>query len=306
MNPNSHVQVRVDLARVRKNVSEIHKRAGVPVIAVVKADAYGTGAIQVTRMIADLVDGFYVFDPAEAVQYELAKTGRRTIAMLCSSKDSNDYISQRVQPVVWEVDSAKTLARARPVLSVDVGQRRYGCAPSIASEIVDAGGIEEAMAHATRLEHVAILKNCVPRGVKLHAAGSALLGAPLAWLDAVRPGLAIYANAVRVSARLIDARDSSGPAGYGGFVTARHGLIRCGYSNGLRLGPCIVNGTRRKLLEVGMQSAFVELGPGDKIGDEVVLLGDGLNERDVASAWRCTPQEALFRLAGAGVREYVE
>ena len=53
-----------------------------------------------------------------------------------------------------------------------------------------------------------------------------------------------------------------------------------------------------------MQSAFVELGPGDKAGDEVVLLGDGLTVYDVANAWGTTPHEALLRLANLGERRY--
>jgi alanine racemase len=157
------------------------------------------------------------------------------------------------------------------------------------------------------LEQVEILKHAVEgMKVKLHAAATALLNEPEAWLDALRPGLALYRAAVRVNAKLIDARDATGPAGYTGFITARHGLIRCGYSNGLRRGPCVVNGQRRKILEVGMQSAFVELGPGDRIGDEVVLLGYDLKDEEIAAAWGASPHEAMFRLAGAGVREYSE
>ena len=308
MSPNPHVQVRVDLSRIRRNVIDISSRTGVAVIAVVKADAYGLGGERVARAIGDLVEGFYVFDPVEALQYRLAETGRRTIAMLAPSDNSTDYVSHKIHPVVWDEGRARTLRGARPVLSVDVGQRRFGCEPRDAKAILQAGALCEAMAHATRAEHIAILTNALAgaSGVRLHAAGSALLADRAAWLDAVRPGLAIYQGAVKISARLIDARDANGPAGYGGFVTARHGLIRCGYSNGLRPGPCLVNGQRRRVLEVGMQTAFIELGRGDRIGDEVVLLGDALTPAEIGAAWNSTAQEALFRLANAGVRDYVE
>lgn len=308
MSPNPHVQVRIDLGRIRANIAEIARRTHVPVIAVVKANAYGAGAEEVSRAIADLVDAFYVFDPAEALQYGLPQTGKRTIAMLCASDDPSDYISHRIHPVVWTTQRAAALRTARPVLSVDVGQKRFGCGPSQAADIIQSGDLHEALAHATRPEHVTILKKAVDgiANVTLHAAGSALLDDPHAWLDAVRPGLAIYHGAVRVSARLIDARNAQGPAGYTGFITERHGVIRCGYSNGLRPGPCLVNGQHRKLLEVGMQSAFVELGPGDKTGDQVILLGESLTESDIASAWESTPQEVLFRLADSGIRSYVK
>jgi alanine racemase len=307
MSPNPHVHVQIDLKKIRGNIEELRRRTGRPVIAVVKADAYGLGATQVAPAIADLVDGFYVFDPAEAIQYGLPATGCRTIAMLCASNDPKDYLSHQIQPVVWDAERAKLLKSAKPILSVDVGQKRYGCEPKDAKAILQAGDIHEAMGHAIRLDQVAILRQAVGgTGVKLHAAATALLDQPEAWLDAVRPGLALYRQAVRISATMIDVRDSTGPAGYSGFVTPRHGLIRCGYSNGLRRGPCLVNGQRRKILEVGMQSAFVELGPADSLGDEVILLGDGLTEDEVAAAWGSSPHEALFRLAGTGVREYRE
>ena len=112
---------------------------------------------------------------------------------------------------------------------------------------------------------------------------------------------------MRVTARLVEARDAPGPAGYGGFVssTGRLGVILAGYSHGVRAGgEVVVNGVRRRVPEVGMQSAFVELGPNDKGGDEVVLLGDGLSVYEVAKAWGTTPHEALFRLATLGERTY--
>jgi alanine racemase len=140
----------------------------------------------------------------------------------------------------------------------------------------------------------------------MHAAGSSLLHEPSAWLDAVRPGLAIYQGAVRVSATLVEVRKSKGPAGYSGFEVPWHGVILAGYSNGLRTGPCLVNGQPSRILEAGMQSAFVEVQPGDQAGSsEVILLGDSLSEAEVGKAWGTTPHEALLRLAGAGIRSYV-
>ena len=65
-----------------------------------------------------------------------------------------------------------------------------------------------------------------------------------------------------------------------------------------------MNGKKRRILEVGMQSAFVELEPGDREGDEVVLLGDDLTAEEIAQAWGCTPHEVLVRLSCAGRKDY--
>ena len=84
-------------------------------------------------------------------------------------------------------------------------------------------------------------------------------------------------------------------------------MIRAGYRNGLRPGPCRVGEGSSRVLEVGMQSAFVECGPADRVGDDVVLLGGdagGPTEAAVAAAWGVSPQEVLVRLAAAGPRRY--
>jgi alanine racemase len=102
----------------------------------------------------------------------------------------------------------------------------------------------------------------------------------------------------------VETRKTQGAAGYSGFTSRFHGVILAGYSNGLRPGPCLVNGRRSRIPEVGMQSAFVELQGDEKPGDEVVLLGDSLTEQDVAHAWNTTAHEALLRLTGMGPRSY--
>lgn len=299
----------VDLARVRANAEAIVARTGVPLIAVVKADAYGLGARAVARTLADLAAAFYVFDASEAVQYELPATGKPTIALLGDSADAADYVAHHIRPVAWTVERAAALRAARPVLSVDTGQQRFACPIGSVGRVLETGKVDEAFTHAsTAAQARAFAEALGGRGLKLHAAGSALLDEPAAWLDAVRPGLALYRGAARVTARLVEARDATGPAGYSGFTppAGRHGVIRAGYADGLRPGgPCAVNGRRRRLPEVGMQTAFVELGPGDRAGDEVVLLGDGVTEADAAAAWGTTPQEVLVRLCGLGERSYL-
>ncbi len=308
MTPSAHVNVHVNLPRIRANVEAIRARTGKPVIAVVKADAYGLGARIVAQFIADLVEAFYVFDFAEAVSYRLDETNRPTLALMGTSDDPEDYLARKVRPIVWTMERALALRAARPVLSVDTGQQRFGCAPEDVDAVKRAGKCDEAMTHASTLAQAQVLHDLLANRARLHAAGTALLDEPAAWFDAVRPGLAMYRGAVRVSAALVDARDTRGPTGYSGFVspTGRHGVILAGYSNGLRPGPCLVNGERRSVLEVGMQSAFVELGAHDKIDDDVTLLGDTLTEDDVATAWGTSPHHALLQLASSGDRIYRE
>jgi alanine racemase len=309
MEPSRHVTVRIDLARIRENAARIASATGVDVIAVVKADAYGLGARAVAEALRDLVSGFYVHDLHEAVRDQLWKlTGKPIIALLGQSPDAKDYIEQHVHPVVWDAQRASRLRRARPVLNVDTGQQRFACPAGDVGAVIAAGQIDQAMTHAATSAQVEMLRSIgAEHGIaRLHAAGSSLLEHRPAWLSAVRPGLALYRDALRVSTRLVDARDSTGPAGYSRFVVPRHGVILAGYSHGLRPGVCLVNAQRRRIIEVGMQTSFVELSAGDRAGDEVGLFGDGLGPEEIAQSWGTTPHEALVRLAGAGSqRRYV-
>jgi alanine racemase len=308
MSPSASVTVRIDLQKIRDNAQSIRSLTGVELLAVVKADAYGLGATRVVPALADIVDGFCVFSFSEAVEARIWETtGKRTIAL---GPDLNvnvdEYLKERVNPSVWELKRAETARAAKPVLSIDTGMQRFCCPADQIEAILSSGQFDEAFTHATRLEQVEMLVKLVGnRGLKLHAAGSSLFHEPSARLDAVRPGLALYQGAVRVSTRLIDVRKSNGPVGYSGFSANHHGVIRAGYSNGLRSGPCLINGLRSRILEVGMQSAYVETIAADRVGDEVVLLGDGLTEAEVAAVWKSGPHEVLTKLCGAGVREYV-
>src|SRR4051812_37426755 len=102
MTPSRHVTVRIDLARIRSNTQSIAQQTSVPIIAVVKADAYGLGAAAVVPAIADLVAGFYVFDLAEALAANLAATGKPTIAMQAGAADAAAFLAANVRPVVWD------------------------------------------------------------------------------------------------------------------------------------------------------------------------------------------------------------
>lgn len=306
-----HVTVRIDLHRVRDNVVSIKRETGVEVWPVIKADAYGLGASRVALAVRDAADGFCVFSLREAVDIELDQIAKRPIIAIGPPEtlDVEAYRSAHVRPAVSTVDEATALRAADPVLAIDTGMQRFACPPEHVNAALRAGNIREAFTHATRLEHVEqLLELTRDKDLKLHAAATALLHEPAARLNATRPGLACYRGAVDVSMKLHDARDSRGPIGYTGFVTetGRHGVILAGYSNGLRPGICLVNGERRRIMEVGMQSAYVELGPDDKTSDEVILVGRGLREADVAAAWQMGEHQALFQLTGCGQRTYVE
>jgi alanine racemase len=307
--------VHIDLSRVRHNAQAIAHRCGVPVIAVIKADAYGLGAVQVVEALKDLdcVAGFYCFSLREAVDAGTWRSGKSTISLVGQADESvEEYRQFNVRPAVWDAARAAALKAARPVICIDTGMQRFACPRDQIDAVIAAGGCDEAFTHATRPEHASLLAEwCAAHrknGMKLHAAATSLLDVAEARLDFVRPGLALYRDAVRVTTRLIDARDQTGPAGYSGFTspTRRHGILIGGYAIGLRAGPCLVNGQPRRILECGMQSSYVEIGASDRAGDEVVLLGDGITVDNIAAARNTSPQEAMLRFASLGRRKHMK
>ena len=303
-----HVRVTVNLGQIRANACLIAKSTAVDLIAVVKADAYGLGAAEVVKLIGDVVSGWCVFSPEEAKAVAAIDERHKPILVLGPSNDADptELAAANIHPAVWTVEEAARLRVARPILSVDTGMKRFACPAEKIDAVIAAGNISEAFTHATGEKYVRRLLELVGnKGLRLHAAASALLDETNARLNAVRPGLALYRGAARVSTRLLDLHIGGAPAGYTGFVTPRFGVVLCGYNNGLRRGVCTINNVRRAILEVGMQSAYVETGPDDREGDEVTLLGEGLSEAEVGQASGITPHAALVALSGAGERVYV-
>jgi alanine racemase len=304
---NNAVRVQVNLSKIRAAAEEVARKTKADVLAVIKADAYGLGAREVAGAIADVVAGFCFFSLKEAIAANLDAKSRKPSILLGppGSMVPQDYLSLNLRPAVSSVEQATALRKANPIVCVDAGMQRFACPASEIDRVIAAGGCREAFAHAPTMEQVKRFKEITAgKGLRLHAAASSLLNEKDAWLDAVRPAFAIYRDAIQVTTKLVEVHDSHGPAGYTGFTAPRFGVILCGYSNGLRKGPCMLNGELRCVLEVGMQSAFVEIGENDRVGDDVVLLGDGLEPETVAKEWNCTPHEVIVRLAGSGVREY--
>jgi alanine racemase len=192
------VGVTIDLERVAHQAEEIRRRCDVALLAVVKADAYGLGAQGIAQAIHHVVDGFCVFSLAEAKNARLWEIGDKPILALRPEVDARpeDFLAAHVRPAVWDVEQAKRLRSARPVLCVDCGMQRFACPPNQIEAVLSAGACEEAFTHAINLDQVKQLTDLLGgRDLRLHAVGSALLDVPAARLNAVRPGLALYRGA---------------------------------------------------------------------------------------------------------------
>ncbi len=127
--------VEIDRAALLHNHEQV--RACLPpdakVMAVVKADAYGHGALAVAGLLADRVDAFGVASAWEAV--ELRQNGIENDLLILGGTDRSLYpllAEYDIMPSIFDYESAKALsdtAGSRPAecfIAVDTGMTRIG------------------------------------------------------------------------------------------------------------------------------------------------------------------------------------
>ena len=135
-------------------MQQVRALVNVPILAVVKADAYGLGAEKVVEALAEMVDRFCVFDLKEAIDAQIhRRTGKQTLALgPPASMNPNDWHAAGVTPAISNLEQAVLLRPVRPALCVDTGMQRFSCPPDKISAVFGAGDCSEAFTHGTRVE----------------------------------------------------------------------------------------------------------------------------------------------------------
>ena len=131
--------VRIDLDIIAANFRAVREKAGVPAMAVVKADAYGHGAVQVARLLQEQCAFFGVSSMLEALELRQAGLtapililGRMPIAAL------EHAVREDVRPTIFHYEDALALSReairqgktAKFHFAVDTGMGRIGFQPT--------------------------------------------------------------------------------------------------------------------------------------------------------------------------------
>ena len=128
-------RVMIDLDILSENFDAIRKKAGVPVMAVVKADAYGHGAVQVARLLQDKCAFFCVSSILEAM--ELRKAGLTKPILLLGYTPAEAYptaVREEIRPTIYRMEDAQALSQAAQALGLparfhfaaDTGMSRIG------------------------------------------------------------------------------------------------------------------------------------------------------------------------------------
>jgi alanine racemase len=217
----------VSLAALRANFHAVRKHVGenVAVCAVVKADAYGHGAVECARALeSEGATWLGVTDANEGAALRGAGIGTRILLMTGIWRGEEEGIAaQNLTPTVWEPWHIERLERASvkrkvvlPVhLKLDTGMNRLGaskegllrfCEKFASCEHLRLEGVSTHFASAEVLDAedatrqtknfeagLAVLKSYGFFPPLVHMANSAAMSArPESWKTMVRPGIALY------------------------------------------------------------------------------------------------------------------
>ncbi|MBA2552969.1 MAG: alanine racemase [Geodermatophilaceae bacterium] len=224
----ARAEIIVDLDAVRDNAAVLRQRVDRPLMAVVKADAYGHGLLPCAR--ASLAGGADMLGVAVLDEALLLREGGITAPILAWLGGPGEALTRAIETDVelsvsalWGLAEIQAAARevgrpARIHLKADTGLSRGGATPTDWPDLVDAtvkarasGEIDpvalwshfvyaDAPGHHTVDGQVAVFAEAVDiaesaglRGLGKHLANSAAtLTRPDTWLDMVRPGIACY------------------------------------------------------------------------------------------------------------------
>ena len=158
-------RVKIDLDAISANFDAIAAKAKVPVMAVIKADAYGHGAIQVARLLQDRAAFFGVSSILEAT--ELRRAGLTTPILILGHtpvKAFDTAIREEIRPTIFRYEDAAALSDAAVAAGVPA---RFHFAVDTGMSRIGFPATEES---ADICAQIAKLPGLVPEGVFSHFA----------------------------------------------------------------------------------------------------------------------------------------
>ncbi|MFZ3210246.1 MAG: alanine racemase [Terriglobales bacterium] len=366
----------VSLPTLRQNFRVVrdHVAPNATVCAVVKAHAYGHGAVECARALErEGAKWFGVTSTDEGLALRDGGIAGRVLLMTGFWRgDEELVIANELTPAVWQREHIERLERAaerlrkdavRVHLKVDTGMARLGASfdelPQVlallcaaqhvkveglfshlaSAEVVDSPQVDEQMARFERAVALAQQNGLTP--AYLHIANtSAIATRPKAWMNFVRPGIALYGYqlpsvmegksldlpvrpVLSWKTRIFSLRDiGAGQAiGYSGAYVAsapaRIAALPLGYADGLSRhlssrGRVIVHDQYAPIVgNVSMDITLVDVTgiPGAEIGTEVIILGQSehcsVTAADHARLAGTIPYEILCNISKRVPRNYV-
>jgi alanine racemase len=327
-------ELTVDLGAVRRNARALLRvLEGAQLWGVVKANAYGHGAVDVAAVLVDEGAGaLCVATVAEGLELRAEFSLARILVMgpTASSREIAEAREARLELAVWDEEIPEGV---RVHLKLDTGMGRWGLS-ELPKPSADVVGL---MTHlATADSDPAFAEQQLERfreatepysDLMRHAANSAAaLRMPSARFDAARCGIALYGLSPFNEAPFADGLEPAlswrsylaqvkrlevgESTGYGRrFVAARPtwiGIVPVGYADGFRrdmTGTEVrVSGEPKRVVgTISMDAFAVELDQEEPVGAPVTLLGPGVLAEDHARVAETINYELVSRV-GADAR----
>jgi len=216
----------VDLTAIGRNIGVVRQRVGQKkILAVVKANAYGHGMVEITRFLSDQGIGFFAVAHLEE-GITLREAGIQTPVLLLAGITSDaipEMVARRLTPVVFNMETLSEITRHAQQtdqeigiqIKIDTGMGRLGISMAEAISFIQKAigqrgvRVEGIMSHFAEADlhdlsyateqlnlFTQLRLTLEEKGLKIcdwHIANSAaILRMDVAHLNCVRPGLMLY------------------------------------------------------------------------------------------------------------------
>ena len=125
----------IDLDVIDENFAQVRQKTGCKILTIVKADAYGFGAVPMAKYLESRSDFFGVAYMSEAM--ELRRAGIKLPILILGHTPRTAYaelIRQQIRPAIFRLDDAKALSEeacrqgvTTPIhFAIDTGMSRIG------------------------------------------------------------------------------------------------------------------------------------------------------------------------------------
>ena len=310
------IVVEIDLKRIEKNVLATRRLVGVPIMLMVKADAYGHGLVKVAKRAENVVDAFGVETLEEGVRLRSAGIKSEILVLaLCENEIYRAYrqdltigLHNREQfaKIVSLIDANRiNPAQLKTHIKVDSGMHRLGfCLDELQIVLqkakalgINVAGIYSHLRDETESQKstfdrfVEVAKGYYP-DIKAHLASSHSLFNPNLRYDGVRLGINAYNGAMSAYSQVVESRrlQAGERVSYGDFVLQKAtntAVVFGGYADSIaRENPSSVRIRGKKCAVIGnvcMDCFVVDTGDLEAKVGERVLLFDSDTASEVAS-----------------------
>ncbi len=334
-------QLLLSKSKLINNVKALHDFTGKRIIAVIKSNAYGMGALNVARVLEPLeeIDSFAVACVEEGAVLREAGIKKDILILGGILEEEVKYLKKyRLTPVISDLYHLKVIGSEDIKFHVkyDTGMGRLG----FLEDIVRDPRVEGVMSHLSTpadrefsKEQIERFRNIVGRyggGKKIHIESSAGIIYKVPFTTHIRVGLALYGErpirdfplklepAVSVKARIISIKEvpEGFPISYGRtFITPKRmriGVVAFGYADGLmkslsNKGAMIYEEKKVQILgNITMDMTVIDLTDTKaQVGEWVYIVNPEQTFLDISKLAGTIPYEIMCNVGERVSREVV-